>query len=128
MLSKGFNGDIVAAVLERLLAERLLDDNRYVENFVGSHAARGHGPNRVRADLRNLGMEGPLVENALGAYPDWLVQLRAARRKKFGPRPAADNAAKLRETRFLGYRGFTSGQIRMALGFDTDLELEDHTP
>ena len=33
----------------------------------------------------------------------------------------------LRQARFLGYRGFTSAQIRTALGFDTQLDsyIED---
>ena len=125
LLAKGYDPAVVTAVVERLAAEKLLDDRRYLENFVAYHAARGHGPNRVRADLAKLGMQGALVEEALNGYPDWIVHLQSARRKKFGSLPAAGNADKLREIRFLGYRGFTSAQIRMALGFDTDLEADD---
>jgi regulatory protein len=127
LLARGFDADLVGSVLNGLAAERLVDDNRYVENFVGSRARRGHGPNRVRADLLRAGLAGALVEEALCAYPDWLVQLQTARRKRFGSKPAAGNAAKLREIRFLGYRGFTSDQIRLALGFDTDIESEDES-
>ena len=56
--SKGYDAAIVDELIERLRAEKLLDDRRYLENFVAYHAARGQGPNRVRADLRNLGI-GP---------------------------------------------------------------------
>ena len=115
------------AVVERLIVEKLVDDRRYAENFVASHAARGHGPLRVRAELRNSGMHAELVENAISAYPDWLAQLRKAHQKKFGATPQGDYAARQRQIRFLGYRGFTGAQIRMALGFDTDLDLDVDT-
>jgi regulatory protein len=124
LLEKGYDAALVAAVLEGLCAEKLLDDRRYAENFVSLHAARGQGPMRVRADIRRLGLEGPLVEECLDAFPDWIVQLRKARQKKFGAEPAQTYADKQRQARFLSYRGFTSAQIRTALGFDTDLNSD----
>jgi regulatory protein len=127
LLDKGFAPDVVAPVVDRLLAEKLLDDRRYVDNFVSLHAARGHGPVRVRADLRRIGLRGELVEETLDTYPDWIAQVRNARVKKFGTRPPDTYADKLREFRFLHYRGFTGAQIRLALGFDSELELDDDT-
>jgi regulatory protein len=122
---KGYDAGAVAEVLERLIAEKLLDDRRYVDNFVGSHAARGQGPLRVRAELRKLDPLGTLVDEALSAYPHWLAQARNARNKKFGAKPPDDRADKARQARFLGYRGFTSAQIRSALGFDIALNADD---
>jgi regulatory protein len=104
-----------------LRTEKLLDDQRYTENFVAYHAARGQGPLRVRADLRRHGLEGAMVEECLDTYPDWIGQLRKAQQKKFGAKPPTLYADKQRQVRFLGYRGFTSAQIRTALGFDIDL-------
>ena len=68
LVDKGFDAAVVAGVIERLIQEHLLDDRRYVDNFVASHAARGQGPLRVRADLRKFGVQGPLVEESLAAY------------------------------------------------------------
>lgn len=124
LADKGYDHTVVTAVIECLCAEKLIDDRRYVENFVVYHAARGHGPLRVRADLRKVGMMGPPVEDAIGAYADWIAQLRKAHHKKFGTRQATLYADKQRQARFWGYRGFTGAQIRMALGFDTDLDLD----
>jgi regulatory protein len=124
LADKGYAAAIAEGVVDRLCDEKLVDDRRYVENFVSLHAARGQGPLRIRADLRKSGMQGELVEHALGAYPDWLLQLRKAHQKKFGTRQPADYADQVRRARFLGYRGFTGGQIRMALGFDTDLDVD----
>ena len=109
-------------LLDALRGEKLLDDRRYVENFVAYHAARGQGPLRVRLDLRRHGLQGPLVEEILDAYPDWIAQLQKARLKKFGAQLPENYAYRQNQVRFLGYRGFTSAQIRRALGFDVDLD------
>jgi regulatory protein len=57
---KGYDGVVVDELVERLIAEKLLDDRRYLQNFVAYHAARGQGPNRVRAELRKLGLQTEL--------------------------------------------------------------------
>ena len=122
LLEKGYDGLIVSPLLEALSVEKLLDDHRYMENFVAYRAARGQGPLRVRMDLRRHGLQGPSIEDYLGSYPEWLTQLRKARQKKFGAALPNNYPDRQRQAQFLGYRGFTSAQIRTALGFDTDLD------
>ncbi len=124
LVDKGYDPAVVESVVEQLRTEKLLDDRRYVENFVNFHAARGQGPLRVRAELRQAGVQGEWVEEAIDAYPDWIVQLQKARQKKFGTQQPTHYADRQRQARFLGYRGFTGAQIRIALGFDTDLDVD----
>jgi regulatory protein len=124
LLDKGYDAVVVAPLLEALRAEKLLDDRRYTENFVAYHAARGQGPLRIRAELRRHGLEGALIEESLDAFPDWIVHVRNARQKKFGGQLPSAYPDKQRQARFLGYRGFTSAQIRSALGFDIDLDSD----
>jgi regulatory protein len=109
-------------LLEALRAEKLLDDFRYMENFVAYHAARGQGPTRIRLDLRHHGLQGPAVEDYLGTFPDWIAQLKKVRQKKFGAALPKNYVDRQKQAKFLGYRGFTSAQIRTALGFDVDLD------
>jgi regulatory protein len=90
---------------------------------VSYHAGRGQGPNRLRADLRKLGLETAEIESALHAYPDWAARLDQARQKKFGTSRPTNYADRQRQARFLAYRGFTGAQIRAALGLDTDLDV-----
>jgi regulatory protein len=125
LLEKGYDPTIVDGVIERLCVEKLVDDRRYVENFVGYHAARGHGPRRVRADLRKAGLRDELVEQGLAAHGDWIADLLKARHKKFGAQLPTDDADRQRQARFLGYRGFTGAQIRLALGFDIDIDADN---
>jgi regulatory protein len=124
LLEKGYDAVVVAPLLDALRAEKLLDDRRYAENFVAYHAARGKGPLRVRADLRRHGLEGALVEECLDAFPEWIVHLRHARQKKFGAKLPSTYADRQRQARFLSYRGFTSAQIRTALGLSFDLDSD----
>jgi regulatory protein len=122
LIDKGYDAAVVVPLLDALRAEKLLDDRRYMEDFVALHAARGQGPVRVRSDLSRHGLTGQDVEACIAAYPDWLVHLSTARQKKFGTQPPKHYADRQRQARFLSYRGFTSAQIRMALGFDIELD------
>ena len=124
LIEKGYDASVVQPLLDALRGEKLLDDRRFLENFVVYHAARGQGPLRIRVELRRHGLQGPLVEEYLNAYPDWITLLKKARLKKFGAKPATNYAARQLQARFLGYRGFTSAQIRMALGFDVELDSD----
>ena len=124
LLFKGFDPTIVGEVIERLREEKLLDDRRYVANFIGYRAARGQGPLRVRADLRKLGLPDDVVEDGVGGYADWVAHLRRARQKKFGAELPTDYAERQRQARFLAYRGFTGAQIRSALGIDIEMDSD----
>ena len=122
LLGKGHDAGVVAELMDRLRAEKLLDDGRYLENFVAYHAGRGQGPDRVRAKLRNLHLSGAEIDAVVAAYPDWLTQLERAREKKFGTSLPTHYADRQRQARFLAYRGFNGAQIRSALGLDTDFD------
>ena len=122
LLEKGYDVSVVLPLLDALRDEKLLDDQRYLENFVAYHAVRGQGPLRIRLELRRHGLHGTLVEEYLDTFPDWIAHLEKARVKKFGAKLPEDYADRQLQARFLGYRGFTSAQIRMALGFDVELD------
>jgi regulatory protein len=122
LTEKGYDATVVASLLEALRAEKLLNDFRYMENFVAYHAARGQGPTRIRMDLRRHGLQGAAIEEHLGTFPDWIAHLRKARQKKFGAELPKHYGDRQKQAKFLGYRGFTSAQIRTALGFDIDLD------
>jgi regulatory protein len=114
---KGFPAELVEIVLDRLVAERLLSDSRYVEEAVRRHAARGHGPVRIRAELRQRGVDGGLIDTALDeAGLDWAAAAREARRRKFGAAAPSSPRERAKQARFLQYRGFSHEQIRAALG------------
>jgi regulatory protein len=120
---RGYPAAVVATVVDGLVAERLLSETRYVEQFIRQHAGRGHGPVRIRAELRERGVPPEEVEAGLeAAGDDWAGLARDARRRRFGVSPPGDYRERARQARFLQYRGFTAEQIRAALGPGDDIE------
>jgi len=117
---RGFAVSVVQQLVETLSARRLLDDERYAQHYVRYHSARGQGPQRVRRDLLQHGVDAALVDAALAGVADWAALAAAVRRRRFGPGVPADWKEKSRQARFLQYRGFTGDHIRSALGTDFD--------
>ena len=120
--ARGFSAATATAVAHALVAERLVNDERFVENFIAYHAGRGQGPLKVRAELRHAGVDPTLIDAQIEAYGQWDARAREARQKKFGAGVCDDYGEKARQSRFLAQRGFTGAQIRAALDFDPDYE------
>jgi len=120
---RGYPESVVDGVVEALVAERLLSETRFVEQFIRQHAGRGHGPARIRAELRERGVPEADVDAGLeAAGEDWGAVARDVRRRRFGLSPPGDYAERARQARFLQYRGFSADHIRAALGPGDDLE------
>ena len=121
LLRKGHAGTAVQTVVDALVQEGLLREARYVEQFVTQHAGRGQGPQRIRMELRQRGVDAEAIQSGLdNAETDWLQAAREARRRKFGVSLPRDYRERAKQARFLQYRGFSSDQIRAALGPDED--------
>ncbi|MGB6450324.1 MAG: regulatory protein RecX, partial [Steroidobacteraceae bacterium] len=119
---QGFDPALVAAALAELVAEHAIDDVRYAQNYVSSHANRGQGPVRITASLKALGLPAELIDAALEHGPDWGAIARQVRVRKFGAGEPGSWAERSRQARFLQYRGFSSDHIRAALGPDLTAE------
>jgi regulatory protein len=124
LLSRGFQTSEVTRAIDELAAAGTLDDTRYAQHYVDSHAGRGQGPLRIAAELRRLGVAAQLIEAALATGPDWTALARRVCRAKFGDQPPGTWTQRARQARFLQYRGFASDQIRVATG----AELDDECP
>jgi len=120
LAAKGFTATASAEALCALETERLLDDQRFLEGFVRSHAQRGQGPGRIRRELQQLGLDPDQIERALAEAPDFATLCREVRERKFGREPPASWPEKSRQARFLQYRGFSADHIRLALGQTPD--------
>lgn len=117
LLKAGFDAGIAGQAVERLSGEGLQNDRRYIEAFAQSRVNRGKGPVRLRADLRQRGVDSGLVDEVLNKLSiDWRELAREVRRKKFGPAMPRSFSDKARQMRFLQYRGFTQADIESAMG------------
>ena len=123
LLRRGYPAELVEAVVDGLVAQRLLSESRFLEQFIRAHACRGHGPVRIRQELRERCVADADIQDALdSAAEDWTAIARDTRRKRFGVSPPGDYRERARQARFLQYRGFSAEQIRAALGPGDDIE------
>ena len=86
-------------------------------------ARRGHGPARIRHELRKAGVAADVVESAVKTgedAPDFLKLARAVRARKFGAEIPQDRKERARQARFLQYRGFSTDHIRAVLEGDPE--------
>jgi regulatory protein len=113
---RGMAGADLEQVLDELAAARLLSDTRFAEEYARSRASRGYGPLRIRAELRERGIDDAGIQAALAELgEDWCQQARAARQRRFGAESPVDLKERARQSRFLQQRGFSPEQIRQAL-------------
>ena len=113
----GQGSDPVAELLDALVAENLLSDERFTESFVRSHIQRQHGPLKIRAALRAKGVEDALIarelESHAGAWADLAAQW--LQRQHTG---ILDYDSRGKFYRRLLNRGFTHDQAMDALARD----------
>ena len=105
--------ELLDTVLDQLVAEDLLSDQRFSEAFVRWRVGKGQGPVRIRMALRERGVDGDAVLSECEV--DWFALAGEVAHKRFGETPAIDAKQRAKRMRFLQYRGFNGEQIRAAL-------------
>ena len=119
LIHKGHPAEDVESCLAALQAERLLSDARFAEAYARMRSERGYGPQRIRAELGERGVEDSLIEHGLGAVElDWCELAVQVRLKRFGGEYPAEFKERAKQMRFLQYRGFEHSQIRAACDDD----------
>jgi regulatory protein len=112
LVGKGIAPQLVDDTLEKLAAEGLLSDRRFVEAFVRARRNRGYGPLHIRAELKQRGIDDVLIADFIDPNDrQWSDSIRDVWHKRFGDHLPANIKERSRQTRFLQYRGFTSEQI-----------------
>jgi regulatory protein len=108
--------DLIEAQLDRLAEENLQSDARFAESFLRQRCSRGHGPIRIRQEMRHKGIPGEGIEAAMAAEDcDWYALAEQVMLRKFGGEPAQDIKEKARRSRFMQYRGFSADHFRHLL-------------
>ena len=108
--------DLLDEVLDKLVDDHLLDDERFCEAFVRMRANGGYGPVRVRAELKEKGVRDELISQYMAEHEaDWYQQAKQVFEKKYGLNPDTDAKSRAKQQRFLAQRGFSFEQIKSAL-------------
>lgn len=118
-LSAHGEADEIAVVLEKLVAEGLLSDDRFAESLRHTRQGR-YGSLWLKQELRQKGVAEEHVAREVGLARDAdLTQARLVWRKKFGA-PPADAKERARQMRFLLGRGFPMEVATRVVGGEED--------
>lgn len=117
----GCNETIATEVTQKLAAEGLVSDERFIEALLHVRRTRGYGPLFIRRELEEKGVGKELIGRWIDPRDrNWINDLRRVKKKKYGGGMPASLAERARQTRFLQSRGFTLEQIRTVLGGSDD--------
>ncbi len=116
-LSQKFaNSFVVTFVVNRLRAENLQSDSRYIEAFVRSKIARGQGFLKIQAELLRKGIDEELLKNiCLEMEIDWKTLAKKVASRKIFHRKPSNHMERSKIIRFLQYRGFTLAEAMKAM-------------
>jgi regulatory protein len=106
--------DIVESVVQQLIDEGLLSDERFAASRARQLVSRGYGPSRIRNDLRQQKVDQYLSDSMSEAFDegvDWDAEAASAYEKKYRGKPIEGDwderqRERARRLRFLQYRGF----------------------
>ena len=112
----GFLEETALFAVEKLASEGLQDDKRYVESFIQSRINQGKGPLRIQQELQHRKVSDNLIDDAINETTEnWFKLAEKVRLKKFGSKIPLDFQKKVKEMKFLKYRGFESDHIQYAM-------------
>ena len=118
---KDFPSILINEVIETLLADNLLSDERYAEAYIRMRSARGYGLQRIRLEMKERGVAAHLIDDAIEQSDvDWYALANDVRDRKFGEQRPEEFELRAKQMRFLQYRGFSHAQINAAV-----TELDD---
>ena len=106
---------IIEEALDKLIANKILDDERFAEMYLNSRARKGFGPKKIEMELYSKRVDSFLIANAIEAYESWNENAENELKKKFKGIQPTDYQSKMKQKQFLFNRGFSSQIIERIL-------------
>jgi regulatory protein len=114
--TKKFPDDLILKVVQKLAQDKLLSNDRFIENYIHSRRNKGYGPIRIQAELQERGIQEELIEHHLNIADNaWFINARNVWQKRFKNQLPRDFKSRAQQMRFLQYRGFTQEQIESVI-------------
>jgi len=113
LASKGHGATLIEQALDQLEQRDALNENRFVEQYVGARIRKGYGPVRIEQELGERCIDDTMAHAWLyAADVDWFALMEQACIRKFGTAHADAYKEQAKFARFLEYRGFQHEMIR----------------
>ena len=106
---------IIEAVIEKLVANNILNDERFAEMYLNSRARKGFGPKKIEIELNSKKVDSLLIANAIAEYESWVENAKNELFKKFKGIKPTDYKSKMKQKQFLFNRGFNTQIIEQIL-------------
>ena len=108
--------DLVYAVVDELIANKYLSDQRFTETFVRSRQNRGFGPNKIKMELSEKGIENNLIDDHLDVNSAiWYESAEQQYLRKYGDGLIEDYKTWAKRARFMQSRGFSMEHIQVVV-------------
>ena len=113
---QGFNEEVIEAVVEYCRGYNWVNDDRYDAMAVRAGAAKGHGPIKIRFDLRRKGLDDMQIDAAFDQPElDWFELAFALLERRARVADLGDFKLRMKWLKYLLGRGFTQDQARYAI-------------
>lgn len=108
-----FTPEDIEKVIAWCYDHRFLDDAQFASRFIASRGRKGYGPQRIRQELQQKGIDRATGEAAMmDCEVDWQAMAREMAEKKFGDPLPSEWKERAKVQRFLLYRGFFMEDIQ----------------
>ena len=106
---------LIEEVLDKLIVNNILDDERFAEMYINSRARKGFGPKKIEMELSSKHVESFIISSSLEAYDNWIENAKKELLKKFKGIVPTDYQSKIKQKQFLFNRGFSTQIIDRVL-------------
>jgi len=112
---RGIEKDEVDSVVSTLQSKDFQNDARFGEMLIRTRIESGYGPRWIIAELKTHGITESKARDLIdAAEPDWLSIVRNQLRRRYGGKPAANLAERVKRANFLLRRGFDAATVQSA--------------
>lgn len=112
LTQRGWPDALVESVLDVLADQGLQSDARHAEHYARGRAERGYGPQRIRAELQQRGIDKGLISRVLGELDiDWWAHASRWVQRRY-PEAAEDIQERARRQQALLRRGYPHEMVR----------------
>ena len=106
---------IIEDVVQKLVTNNILNDERFAELYLSSRARKGFGPKKIEMELNSKKIDSSFIANAIAKYDSWAENAENELLKKFKGIKPNDFNSKMKQKQFLFNRGFSTQIIEQIL-------------
>ena len=111
-LQKKFkNSEEIDDVIKKLVANNIINDTRFTEQYINSRKRRGFGSKKISYELLSKGINESIIDEVLSNTDDWKELAKKEFNKKYKDGPSDDFKIRSKQKNFLLNRGFSFEEI-----------------